>query len=125
MVPGLDQFKWLLKCENNGGNGMAELLAQLVDGWTILIAILAVGVTEALMRATSEKVTRWKYAMAITGVVAIAISIVISLKQKEVGMQDGAVRGIISAIIGIIGYDGWKSMAANLPFIGGNSGSNS
>ena len=96
---------------------MTELLGELVDKWVILFAVLSVAVTEAIMRKTSERVTRWKYAIPCTAALALVMSVAWSFRQADVTWTDGIVRGIISAVIAIVGYDTLKSVVINLPFI--------
>lgn len=101
---------------------MTELLLELVDKWILIFAVLSVGFTEALMRGTPVKVTRWRYAMLSTAGIAILMSFVYSFRQEAVTWRDGIARGIISAIVAIVGYDALKSVAVNLPFIGKKDG---
>ncbi len=96
---------------------MTELLMELVDKWSFIIAALAVGCTETLMRATRESITRRKYAMLTTVGIATAISVLISFKQELVTLQDGLVRGGISAVISIVAYDGLKGVIIKIPFL--------
>ncbi len=96
---------------------MTELLKELVDKWMIVCAFIAVGFTESLMRWTSEKVTKWKYAILSTIGIALLLSLLISLNEVEVSWQDGLIRGAISAILAIAGYDTFKSAIAHIPFL--------
>lgn len=94
---------------------MTELLTELIDKWILLYAIIAVAFTEAVMRMTPEKITRWKYAILSTFMVAILLSLLHSFGQGDVTWKAGLVRGLESFVIAIAGYDVIKSLIKSLP----------
>lgn len=93
---------------------MVELFNELFDKWIIIYAIIAVGFTEAIMRWTSDKVTRWKYAIPITFLIAITLAMLHGFEQGTI-WQHGLSRGFKSFMVGIAGYDIIKSFIAHLP----------
>ena len=95
---------------------MTELLTELVDKWTLLIAVLAVGCTEGLMRITPDTITRWKYAIVTTIASGMVLSVAIGFLQKEVLWQDSLARGGVAVVLSIVFYDVLKSIILTLPF---------
>lgn len=96
---------------------MAELFSELIDKWILIYAALTVASVEAIMRKTGESITRWKYAIPITAIIAILMSLAHSYEQELVTWQGGLARGIKAAIVAIAGYDSLKSVIINLPFL--------
>lgn len=108
----------------NDMGGMYELLMQLVNVYVLLCAAIAVGVTEGLMHITSEKVTKWKFAMPVAFVTAIVISFVILILDKPepvlpgeaiviMTWQEALARGILAFGVAIVCYDVFKSVIKN------------
>ncbi len=89
---------------------MAELLTELIDKWILIYAALTVACVEAIMRKTRESITRWKYAIPATAIIAIFMSVAHSFEQDAVTWQGGLARGIKAAIVAIAMYDSLKSL---------------
>lgn len=101
---------------------MEAFVALLKEGW--FFALLAVAITETVMRATKSivKITRRKYAPILTIIIAILASWLWTFKtveapQIQVSQLDGLFRGLGAAILATFGYNVIKSTLVNLPFI--------
>ncbi len=96
---------------------MEAFIALLKEGW--FFALLAVAITETIMRATKSivKITRRKYAPILTIVVAILTSWLWTFKTVEISQIDGLFRGFGAAILATFAYTHIKALLVNLPFI--------
>ena len=96
---------------------MTELLTELIDKWILIYAALTVACVEAIMRKTSETITRWKYAIPLTAIIAIIMSLAHSFEQDTTTWQGGLARGVKAAIVAIAMYDSLKAIIITLPFM--------
>jgi hypothetical protein len=96
---------------------MRELFDELVSKSVIIYAIIAVAFTEALMRMTDEKITRWKCAIPSAFCIAIILSVIHSFTQSSVTWYYAIARGVKAGIVAIAGYDVFKAAVLNIPFL--------
>jgi hypothetical protein len=80
----------------------------LLDKWILLYVVFAAGLTELIMRGTSDGVTRRKYAWAITTGLAVLAALLTGSTLKY-SWSDSIFRGGLAAALSTWAYGAIKS----------------